>query len=85
MEGAFVVTEVAPNSAALDSGVCVDDALLRFVAAAGAVDHDEVVAEVSRRFDRFGGDIVPAPVAGHYAGGDERKVRKQDISLVEDI
>jgi DNA-binding beta-propeller fold protein YncE len=46
VEGAFVVTEVAPNSAALDSGVCVDDALLRFVAAAGAVEAAD-----------FGGDL----------------------------
>ena len=46
------------------------------VAAAGAVDHDEVVAEVSRRFASIASGSPGAPVPGRYAGGDERKIRK---------
>jgi predicted Zn-dependent peptidase len=46
------------------------------VAAAGAVDHDAVVEEVSRRFSGFAATRSDAPVRGVYAGGDERKVRQ---------
>lgn len=46
------------------------------VAAAGAVDHDAVVDEVSRRFAKFGAEVAPEPVAGVYTGGDQRKIRK---------
>ena len=46
------------------------------VAAAGAVDHDAVVEEVSRRFAGFAGTRSEAPTGGIYAGGDQRKVRQ---------
>ncbi|MHB2166980.1 M16 family metallopeptidase [Alsobacter sp. R-9] len=46
------------------------------VAAAGAVDHDAVVDEVARRFERFDAGPGETPAEGRYAGGDERKVRK---------
>ncbi|PSC04651.1 peptidase M16 [Alsobacter soli] len=46
------------------------------VAAAGAVDHDAVVEEASRRFASIKGEQPGAPVEGVYAGGDERKIRK---------
>ncbi|MFZ4531189.1 MAG: M16 family metallopeptidase [Alsobacter sp.] len=46
------------------------------VAAAGAVDHTQVVEEAERRFASFSADASPAPVAGIYTGGDGRKVRK---------
>jgi len=41
------------------------------VAAAGAVDHDSIVAEVDRRLGGFGREDKPTPVAGHYLGGVE--------------
>jgi predicted Zn-dependent peptidase len=41
------------------------------VAAAGAVDHDSIVAEVDKRLGGFGREDKPAPVAGHYQGGVE--------------
>lgn len=46
------------------------------VAAAGAVDHDAVVEEASRRFGGFAGTRSEAPTGGIYAGGDQRKVRQ---------
>lgn len=41
------------------------------VAAAGAVDHDSIVAEVDKRLGGFGREDKPAPAAGHYQGGVE--------------
>jgi predicted Zn-dependent peptidase len=46
------------------------------IAAAGAVEHDAVVEEVSRRFAGFAASGSGAPLAGRYSGGDERKVRQ---------
>jgi predicted Zn-dependent peptidase len=46
------------------------------VAAAGAVDHDAVVDEVSRRFAAFGAQPPDAPEEGRYTGGEERKARQ---------
>jgi predicted Zn-dependent peptidase len=39
------------------------------VAAAGAVDHAAIVAEVERRFAGFGGPAAPAPEAARFGGG----------------
>ncbi|WP_460449225.1 M16 family metallopeptidase [Alsobacter sp. SYSU BS001988] len=46
------------------------------LAAAGAVNHDDIVEEASRRFASIGAQSVEAPEPGRYAGGDGRKVRK---------
>jgi predicted Zn-dependent peptidase len=45
------------------------------IAAAGAVDHDRLVAMAADRFSELAGDVGPAPVAAHYQGGDTREVR----------
>jgi predicted Zn-dependent peptidase len=45
------------------------------VAAAGAVEHDQVVEDVARLFASFAPEPAEAPVDGRYMGGDERKVR----------
>ncbi|MCP8939235.1 insulinase family protein [Alsobacter sp. SYSU M60028] len=46
------------------------------VGAAGAVDHDQVVEEVNRRFGAFASEPPAPPTAGAWTGGDERSVRK---------
>jgi predicted Zn-dependent peptidase len=46
------------------------------VAAAGAVEHDQVVEEVARSFASFAPGHASPPVEGRYAGGEERKIRK---------
>jgi predicted Zn-dependent peptidase len=45
------------------------------VAAAGAVDHEAVVAEVERRFASFAGPAAPAPEAGRFVGGNHIEAR----------
>jgi len=39
------------------------------VAAAGAVDHQAIVADVERKFASFAGPQAPAPEAAHFVGG----------------
>jgi predicted Zn-dependent peptidase len=46
------------------------------VAAAGAIDHDQVAEEVARRFASFSRAPAQTPEPGCYAGGEQRKVRK---------
>ena len=46
------------------------------VAAAGAVDHDAVVAEVERRFGGLANHPAPATPPARYGGGDVRLKRK---------
>jgi predicted Zn-dependent peptidase len=46
------------------------------VAAAGAVDHRAVVAEVERRFASFAGPAAPAPEPGRFVGGSHIEARE---------
>jgi predicted Zn-dependent peptidase len=46
------------------------------VAAAGAVDHDQVVDEAARRLGGINGERPPEPAPGIYAGGDGRTVKQ---------
>ncbi len=46
------------------------------LAAAGAVDHDQVVEEAERRFASISGEPATPADPGPYTGGDERNVRK---------
>ncbi|HEX2653101.1 MAG TPA: pitrilysin family protein [Xanthobacteraceae bacterium] len=45
------------------------------VAAAGAVDHRRVVAEVEQRFAKFDGSAAPLPQAARFEGGSRIEVR----------
>jgi predicted Zn-dependent peptidase len=45
------------------------------VAAAGAVDHAKVVAEVERRFEPFAGQAAPAPQPARFVGGANIETR----------
>ncbi len=45
------------------------------IAAAGAVDHDQVVALVERGFGDVGAAAGPEPSKAHYRGGDQRQAR----------
>jgi predicted Zn-dependent peptidase len=45
------------------------------VAAAGAVDHDQLVTLVERGFGDIGTAAGPAPTAARYRGGDRRQAR----------
>ncbi len=45
------------------------------VAAAGAVDHEAVVAEVERRFTTFNGPLPPTPDAARFVGGSHIETR----------
>jgi predicted Zn-dependent peptidase len=54
------------------------------VAAAGAVHHDEVVAEAERRFCGFVGPVAPAPEPARFCGGaltEERDLEQVHIAL----
>jgi predicted Zn-dependent peptidase len=46
------------------------------VAAAGAVDHKAVVAEVERRFARFAGPAAPVPEPARFVGGSNIEARE---------
>ncbi len=50
------------------------------VAAAGAVDHQHVVAEVEQRFAGFDGPASPAPEPANFGGGSH--VEKRDLEQV---
>ena len=50
------------------------------IAAAGGVDHDQVVCEVERRFAPFVGPAASAPVAAKFAGGT--RVEARDLEQV---
>ena len=50
------------------------------VAAAGAVDHEAVVAEVEKRFASFVGPAGPAPEPARFGGGTH--VEKRDLEQV---
>jgi predicted Zn-dependent peptidase len=54
------------------------------VAAAGAVDHQAVVAEVERRFSSFDGPATPLPEPASFGGGthvEERDLEQVHIAL----
>jgi predicted Zn-dependent peptidase len=46
------------------------------VAAAGAVDHEQVAAEAARLFDAFADGPAEPPPAAHYKGGEQRLQRR---------
>ena len=50
------------------------------VAAAGAVDHKQIVAEVERRFSNFAGPAAAPPEAAHFDGGT--RVETRDLEQV---
>ncbi len=50
------------------------------VAAAGAVDHAAIVAEVERRFAGFAGQAPPLPEPAHFVGGT--RVETRDLEQV---
>jgi predicted Zn-dependent peptidase len=50
------------------------------VAAAGAVDHERVVAEVEKRFASFTGPAAPVPEPAHFRGGT--RVETRDLEQV---
>jgi predicted Zn-dependent peptidase len=45
------------------------------VAAAGAVDHSAVVAEVERHFAQFNGPAAPVPLPARFGGGERLQAR----------
>src|SRR3954454_22275340 len=47
------------------------------VAAAGAVDHERVVAEVTEKFSSFGGDEAPKPQVAMFGKGGSRVVHRE--------
>ena len=50
------------------------------IAAAGAVDHQMIVAEVERRFASFSGPEAPAPQAASFVGGS--RIESRDLEQV---
>ena len=46
------------------------------VAAAGAIDHRQVVTEASQRFASFSGEVAPAPQPAKFGEGGTRVVRR---------
>jgi predicted Zn-dependent peptidase len=50
------------------------------VAAAGAVDHQQIVAEAEKRFASFVGPAGPAPEQAHFSGG--MRVETRDLEQV---
>jgi predicted Zn-dependent peptidase len=50
------------------------------VAAAGAVEHNRIVAEVEKRFAAFAGPPAPVPEAAHFQGGT--RVETRDLEQV---
>jgi predicted Zn-dependent peptidase len=50
------------------------------VAAAGAIDHKAIVAEVEKRFAGFDGPAAPAPEPAHFGGGT--RVETRDLEQV---
>jgi predicted Zn-dependent peptidase len=50
------------------------------VAAAGAVDHDEVVTEIEKRFAAFTGPAAPVPAPARFGGGT--RVEPRDLEQV---
>jgi predicted Zn-dependent peptidase len=50
------------------------------IAAAGAVNHEAVVADVERRFSSFNGPSAPAPEAARFSGGS--RIEKRDLEQV---
>jgi predicted Zn-dependent peptidase len=50
------------------------------IAAAGAVDHQAIVAEVAGRFASFAGPSAPAPEAARFSGGS--RIEQRDLEQV---
>jgi predicted Zn-dependent peptidase len=50
------------------------------IAAAGAVDHDAVVADVERRFGAFNGPAAPVPEPARFHGGS--RIEKRNLEQV---
>ena len=50
------------------------------VAAAGAIEHETIVAEAEKRFADFNGPAAPAPEPAHFDGGT--RVEKRDLEQV---
>ncbi len=50
------------------------------VAAAGAIEHDAIVAEAEKRFASFIGPAAPAPAPAHFGGGT--RVETRDLEQV---
>ena len=52
------------------------------VSAAGALEHDALVAEIGTRFDSFRRTPILAPDVARYTGGDQRRVKKLEQAHV---
>jgi len=52
------------------------------VSAAGAVEHEQIVEDVNKRFDSFGQTAAPQAEAATYQGGEQRRQRKLEQSHV---
>jgi predicted Zn-dependent peptidase len=50
------------------------------IAAAGALEHDAVVDEISRKFEAFAGAPIPRPEPARFAGGT--RIEKSDLEQV---
>jgi len=50
------------------------------IAAAGAVDHEAIVADVERRFATFAGEAAPQPLAAKFSGGS--RIESRDLEQV---
>jgi len=50
------------------------------IAAAGALEHDAVVDEISRKFEAFAGPPIPRPEPARFAGGT--RIEKSDLEQV---
>jgi len=50
------------------------------IAAAGALEHDAVVDEISRKFEAFAGPPIPRPESARFAGGT--RIEKSDLEQV---
>jgi predicted Zn-dependent peptidase len=61
----------------LSRNYCAPDML---VAAAGAIEHQAVVAEAEKRFASFTGPAAPVPEPAHFGGG--RRVETRDLEQV---
>jgi len=52
------------------------------ISAAGAVEHDQIVDDVARRFDGFGRQAAPHAEPATYQGGEQRRQRKLEQAHV---
>lgn len=52
------------------------------ISAAGALEHDQLVNEISTKFDGFRREVISQPDAARYTGGEQRRVKKLEQAHV---